>query len=959
MPRLRIIYLILFFCSGAIGLVYEVLEIRLMHLAIGVSFFSVYTVLCSFMTGMALGGVAANRFLDRVRRPLVAYALLELGAGIAAIPFFFVGRWGSLLGALFTPPFLLGSAYLTPWRASIAFLFLVIPFALLGATLPALSRQFLRDERKGGEIGLFYTVNTFGAAAGCLLTGYELIDVFGVFGTLWIAIAGSTLIAIAGYLLGRKEPEKPPAPAAAASAGTDRKLLILFGCSGLIALSAETIWFRILRFTLRTDTYAFTIMLCVFLAALAAGSLATTLFADRIRKPAKGLSFLMALTALVLPLSLWLFRYFVLQHDTGAAAEPLQSAGASALKAAALMLLPVAGFGGVLPLISRLGVDVSRPAGSIGALLAANTFGAAAGTLLAGLVLIPIAGTAGSIVLLSCLSMALAALIAPTGTQRVILLAASLMLLPLLNLTRTGGALSLMPVFFSHSQQAEKSSQPIWFKEGSDVTAAVLRESLGIASPSFLTLNVNGVAHSATTFHSRRHMESLAYIPAVLHPAPRKVLVICLGAGITAGAAARIPDVEQLDVVELSHTVISTLPFFDDVTGLKARSAATHLIQDDGRNFLQSGNSLYDIIATEPPPPHEAGVVSLYTQEYYSILKHRLAPGGIAVQWVPLVGLSLTETKALAATFQDAFQYVTFWVPVTTHLILVGSDQPFAYSRETASKLFSAARNDLREVGYRTGTDMLATCVAGTEAARRLTQGAQRVTDNAPLVEYFRKFGPPPASPEFIHWMGGLTGQDAIQVPGEMAGALQQQAEIEEMVRRAEWAGFVPLLDLVSALDPGNINVQQDLAIAPAQLDFAEAQRKQYESDPEAWDFQSELLVRATQYEKAAELLNAAIARFPQDARFRVRFSDLYRKLNRFPEAAGLLSALSGPGVDQRKHLLDLLQSEKADQLIEAAGQLKELGEWGEAAEVYIRLGKIDLKAAREGVLGMQSIYLK
>src|SRR3990172_51153 len=210
---IRTIFWILFFVSGAIGLIYEVVELRLIHLAIGSNSISVYVVLSAFMAGMAICSRWGGLYLDKVQRPLVAYALLELAVGISSLPFFFVGRWGSILGALFTPEFLRGSDSLPLWRAFVSFLFLLPPSALMGATLPALSRYFIPAERKGLEGGRLYALNTCGAVAVCFVTGFFLIDSFGVFGTLTLAMAGSSTIALVALLMGRKayapEPMQP------------------------------------------------------------------------------------------------------------------------------------------------------------------------------------------------------------------------------------------------------------------------------------------------------------------------------------------------------------------------------------------------------------------------------------------------------------------------------------------------------------------------------------------------------------------------------------------------------------------------------------------------------------------------------------------------------------------------------------------------------------------------------
>lgn len=132
--------LLLFFASGASGLVYEVVWMRLLTLTVSVTVYAVTTVLCAFMAGLAIGAAIGGRLADRVQRPLLAYGVIELA--IAAT-------------ALVTPAalFHLGPAYV--WlhdplgeagfgivlaRFLLAFAVLLLPCSLMGATLPLLSR---------------------------------------------------------------------------------------------------------------------------------------------------------------------------------------------------------------------------------------------------------------------------------------------------------------------------------------------------------------------------------------------------------------------------------------------------------------------------------------------------------------------------------------------------------------------------------------------------------------------------------------------------------------------------------------------------------------------------------------------------------------------------------------------------------------------------------------------------
>ncbi len=71
--------MLLFFASGAAALAYEVVWIRLLSLTLSITVYSLTTVLCAFMTGLAIGAAVAAAVADRLRYPLVAFGLAELG----------------------------------------------------------------------------------------------------------------------------------------------------------------------------------------------------------------------------------------------------------------------------------------------------------------------------------------------------------------------------------------------------------------------------------------------------------------------------------------------------------------------------------------------------------------------------------------------------------------------------------------------------------------------------------------------------------------------------------------------------------------------------------------------------------------------------------------------------------------------------------------------------------------
>jgi hypothetical protein len=172
-------------------------------------------------------------------------------------------------------------------------------------------------------------------------------------------------------------------------------------------------------------------------------------------------------------------------------------------------------------------------------------------------------------------------------------------------------------------------------------------------------------------------MQFFAWLPLSLHREPRRALLISYGAGNTAEALLSDPELSQLTVVDLSPEIIAASPL---VHGDRdpLRDPRVRLVREDGRHFLRTRREQFDVITAEPPPPAIAGVVNLYTKEYFAALAQRLAPGGLATYWLPVRQFDPAGAKAVIAAFCEAFPDCSMWVGSRYDWVLAGG-RDFSY----------------------------------------------------------------------------------------------------------------------------------------------------------------------------------------------------------------------------------------------------------------------------------------
>ena len=734
-----------FFLSGFAALLYQTAWTRELSFVFGTSELAVAAVLAAYMGGLALGAAAAARFAPRLRRPVLAYGVLELAiavsalsvpAGIALINALYVGLLGGSPGL---PDH--GASWAALFQLGAAFTVLLPPTAFMGATLPLLARHAVRREAEiGSRVGLLYAINTAGAIGGTLLAAFWLMPELGLRRTVWVGAALNGVVFGLAALLARGA-AAPPAPGDAAQAvpvsgeagagqpagSAARWILPAIALSGAVSFAYEVLWTRLLGHLLGASIQAFATMLASFLLGIALGSAVAARLASSRQRAALGFGVSQLGIALTSYAALALAdRLPELAQRLGAGPDaPL--AGAAV---AATALLPVTlCIGATFPFAVRvLARHPAQAAGATARVYAWNTVGAIAGALGAGFVLLPGLGFSGTLSVGVAANLALAGLTALAMRPRRTTLAAA-----------TAAACVGLLLFPARTPWDLLISSPITGQPtpGEIVYSAVGRSStvLLFDSGDEFRLTSNGLPESKIERDGLLIESSLArwlgLLPTLLRPETRELLVVGLGGGT---ALESVPSsVASVDVIELEPEILSANQLIASERAIDPLAdPRVHVHLGDARGALQLTGKHYDAIVSQPSHPWTAGASHLYTREFFSLVRSRLAPGGVFVQWIGLKFVDEALLRSVLATLVDVFAHVELYQPHPGGVLFAASDAPLGLAGAPAA--LSGARDDYARFGIHRLEDFATTRVLDQAGARALAEGAPLTSDDHNLL---------------------------------------------------------------------------------------------------------------------------------------------------------------------------------------------------------------------------------
>jgi spermidine synthase len=728
-----------FFLSGIIGLAYEICWIRKASLVFGSAMLALSTVLAVFFGGLALGSYIFGNYSQKVSKPLKIYALLEMGLGVLALlsPIMFIAV-DSLFG-LFYHSIFRSFPLVSFTRFILVSLILLPPTILMGGTLPLFCRQYVfSKDRISLSVGLLYGVNTLGAAVGCALCGFFLIPNIGINVTIYLCGILNLLIGLVIWNLPIIAPDMKAievqknhsAIKSFSSAPANKRFWttsvgFLFFLSGFVILGNEIIWSRYLSLIVYNSVYTYTLTITVILLGVVVGSALTAKFFDKtVRRPlifgsvqiAIGITVMMAL---MIPADFW--------------SSVIDSTDLTTLiwMVCIVLFLPAVLSGISFPLAIRMVVEEpSKAASGVGMMMAINTVGGIAGSLIVGFFLLPILGLQKSIMIITAISL-LIGFISWLFLESSRLPISRYMIIIIISMVWWGIPFvtkTKLPEDFLASQ-----SQLIDFREGISSFVSVMKKGKE------LQLAVDRAWQGSDR---RGHQVMAAHVPMLLHPDPKNILVIGLGAGQTSSRFLMY-DIESLECVEIEPEVIQLAKEYFPSDWMKDKR--TRFIVEDGRSYITHIKKKFDVISIEVGQVYRPGVAPFYTSYFYHRARLRLKQNGIICQFVPISFFSLKEFQTVVATFLDAFPQSILWYN-TQELLLIGnlSDKiKLRKKRFDMLKLNNSLHRDLNfaywgGISHRLSRPevFLGGFLVGPEGLAKLSEGATIYRDDVPFLEY-------------------------------------------------------------------------------------------------------------------------------------------------------------------------------------------------------------------------------
>lgn len=741
---MTILIYVLVFLSGISALIYQLLWQRQLGLLFGVSSFAVATVVGVFMLGLGLGSIIFSRVSERARNPIRSYALVELGIAAFALSSYVLLKSTALQQFYF---FVYNNSdfyTLSLVRLLLSSLMLLPSAIMIGATMPFLARFLIRtNATRGSTFSVLYLANTLGAFVGAVLAGFVLIRYFGVFTTFIIAMALNILVAAVSAVISRSVSQSPdPQHAHSGVARYTHPMLYLVFLTGFITFGFEVLWVRVLSIFGGATTYAFTLILCGFLLGILAGTFLMKLWIDRITRPYVHLFYYSVASAAVAFVMLFLFARMeeIIAVSVRALGGKFTGYEVGNFLGFFFSFTPAIAFSLIFPLAYKIYTeDVSSIGHKTGIFYFWNTAGALCGSLAAGFVLIPFQGIWRTSAWLVCILVVIAGYMLRAGMNTfgkshrayatVVWVGAALAVLFMLSLNAQ----------FYRSMWGYRG-RPIYYAEG--LSGTVTAFEIPIMGKSYRTLLVDSQSVAGTDPVLALDSKLLGHLPLLLFRSANpevatKAATVGFGTGGT--SYSMLLHGGQVSALEIEQKVVDANYLFHELNFNCITDPRLRVVLDDARNYLLATDEKFDVIVTDCTNLTYKRNASLYTVDYFQIMKNRLRENGVAAAWVPFAGLAFDDLRVVIASFRSAYPHTTIWYfsqHPTHFLVLVGTTERVRLDIGSLRRRMQPAVQDLKAMDVYNEYAVASMLLLGEEDVARLTDGVPLHTDDHPILEF-------------------------------------------------------------------------------------------------------------------------------------------------------------------------------------------------------------------------------
>jgi spermidine synthase len=812
----RSVFFLLFTVSGFAGLIYESIWSHYLKLFLGHAAYAQTLVLALFMGGMAIGAWLCSLWSHRWRNLLRGYALAEALIGLAAFLFHpvFVAATDTAYTSIL--PALGGEIPATLFKWTLAGLLILPQSVLLGTTFPLMSAGLIRryPAAPGESLAMLYFTNSFGAAIGVLASGFALIDALGLPGT--VQVAGALNLALAAVVWALARDAAAPVPVRAPDrSDRDRRqphrlYLAVALLTGAAAFAFEIGWIRMLSLVLGSSTHSFELMLSAFILGIACGGYWVRRRIDSIADPRRFLGIVlttMGLLALAtLPLYGHMFGVMQLVIQALARTDAGYALFLAASHGIALAIMFPATFcaGTTLPLITLALLRDGQGEKAIGAVYSANTLGAILGVFLAAHVGMPLLGLKGLIACGAALDAGLGLLLLwkIAEARRLRAVAA---VLSLACFTAVLAGVQLDPykmasgVFRHGDLYTTREATLLLHRDGKTATVSLM--DFGTDR----SLRTNGKSDGAVNMDpdgprvsDEVTMTLTAAIPLAYRPDAATAAVIGIGTGLTTHTLLGSSALRSVETIEIEPAMAEASRRFAPRNSNAFADPRSHIVFDDAKTFFSTYNRKYDIIVSEPSNPWVSGVSSLFTSEFYRLVRRHLNDGGVLLQWFQMYEIDASLIASVLRALGDNFpDYAVYAATGSDLLIVAGEARTLARPITDILATMPGVARELRRVHVDSIRDVAVRRIGGKRSLAPLfaSYGVPANSDFYPYLDLHA------AKTRFLHQSADeLTGLLSYSVPlvallegrksatADPRGEGQEYLEALELARRARYA---------------------------------------------------------------------------------------------------------------------------------------------------------------------------